>query len=98
VNVVRACEPSPPDSAEPIEWLLRTNDCAFEKRQLHDYESLVNALAPDPGWLTIARGFEKPEGYTLGWRARSSSPLKAMTPAADRARSKIALRVRSTMR
>jgi hypothetical protein len=110
--------------------------CAFEKRQLHDYESLVNALAvlaplaynvlllrtqardkpdspastvvteeqiqvlrvlgrrelpkdptardvllavaalgghikyaPDPGWLTIARGLEKLEGYTLGWRA-----------------------------
>ena len=110
--------------------------CAFEKRQLHDYESLVNALgvfapiayhvlllrtqardnpdapastvvsddhiavlrvlgrrklpeqptardallavaalgghikyAPDPGWLTIARGFEKLEFLTQGWKA-----------------------------
>lgn len=110
--------------------------CAFEKRQLQDYESLVNALAvflpiackmltlrtqarvepnapaatvvtvdelevlralgrrmlpeqptardvllaiaalgghikyaPDPGWLTIARGYEKLDAYVAGWRA-----------------------------
>ncbi len=110
--------------------------CAFERRQLHDYESLLNALgvfaplayhvlllrtqarsdpdapatavvaavqidvlracgrrelpanpsardvllaiaalgghikyAPDPGWLTIARGFEKLESLTAGWVA-----------------------------
>ena len=110
--------------------------CAFERRQLHDYESRLNALAvfaplafhvlllrtmarlqpqsaattvvsddhlevlralgrrplppsptardallaiaalgghikyaPDPGWLTIARGYEKLEVLTAGWRA-----------------------------
>jgi hypothetical protein len=25
--------------------------------------------APDPGWLTLARGFEKLETLTKGWRA-----------------------------
>ena len=110
--------------------------CAFERRQLHDYEALTNALAvfaplayhvlllrtvsreepdgpahivasaeqvevlralgrrplpasptardillavaalgghikyaPDPGWLTIARGYEKLDAYVAGWRA-----------------------------
>ncbi len=110
--------------------------CAFESRQLHDYEALTNALAvfvplayhmlllrtvartapdaparivaseedidvlriigrrplpqhptardillaiaalgghikyaPDPGWLTIARGYEKLNAYVAGWRA-----------------------------
>jgi hypothetical protein len=110
--------------------------CAFESRQLHDYEALTNALAvfaplafqilllrtvardvpdapahtvasaeqvevlrrlgrrplpaspttrdillaiaalgghikyaPDPGWLTIARGYEKLDAYVAGWRA-----------------------------
>lgn len=115
--------------------------CAFEQRQLQDYESLLNALgvfaplayqvlllrsqaratpkvpasavatdeqievlrtlgrrmlpesptahdvllaiaalgghikyAPDPGWLTITRGFEKLEAYVLGWRAGKLQP------------------------
>lgn len=115
--------------------------CAFERRQLHDYESLLNALgvfaplayhvlllrtqaraqpdapattvvsavqidvlracgrrqlpanpsardvllaiaalgghikyAPDPGWLTIARGFEKLELLTAGWVAAKLQP------------------------
>jgi hypothetical protein len=115
--------------------------CAFERRQLHDYESLLNALgvfaplayhvlllrtqarahpdapattvvsavqidvlracgrrklptnpsardallaiaalgghikyAPDPGWLTIARGFEKLELLTAGWVAARLQP------------------------
>jgi hypothetical protein len=115
--------------------------CAFERRQLHDYESLLNALglfaplayhvlllrtqarahpdapaltvvssdqidvlracgrrklppnpsardallaiaalgghikyAPDPGWLTIARGFEKLELLTAGWMAAKLQP------------------------
>jgi hypothetical protein len=110
--------------------------CAFESRQLHDYEALTNALAvfvplafhmlllrtvartapdapartvaseeeievlriigrrplppdptardillaiaalgghikyaPDPGWLTIGRGYEKLNAYVVGWRA-----------------------------
>ena len=119
--------------------------CAFEKRQLHDYEALTNALAvfaplayhllrlrtiaravphapaqavaseeqievlrnagrrplppnptardillaiaalgghikyaPDPGWLTIARGYEKLDAYVVGWRA-----AKKLQPASD---------------
>lgn len=76
LNVVRVWEPNPPVGADPIEWILYTNEsistperalaivdhyrarwvieeyfkaiktgCAYEKRQLQDYDSLVNALA-----------------------------------------------------
>jgi hypothetical protein len=171
VNVVRVWEPDPPEGAEPIEWVLVTNEpieteadvcaivdyyrarwtieeyfkalktgCSFESRQLQDYESLVNAFAvfaplayrmlllrmvaqtpdapasavvseieievlrsslarrelppsptardimlaiaalgghikyaPDPGWLTIARGYEKLETYAAAWQASKAA-------------------------
>ena len=30
--------------------------------------------APDPGWQTIARGYEKLEAYVEGWRAGKLQP------------------------
>lgn len=115
--------------------------CAFERRQLHDYDALLNALgvfaplayhilllrsearqkpdapasivateeqvqilralgrrklpehptardillaiaalgghiayAPDPGWLTIARGYEQLDSYVLGWQLAKLQP------------------------
>jgi hypothetical protein len=76
LNLIRVWEPNPPEGAEPVEWLLLTNEpaqtpnelsrlvdayrarwtieeffkalktgCSFLKRQLEDYEGLVNALA-----------------------------------------------------